>query len=974
MGAHTWHRSSAAVWALLGAFASGASFAAPFSGDPPFTRIAPDMEGFLQAFDAVEGPDSLIYLAGSSGVLIFDGRNWDSVPSPNGEIIRSLDHDGRGRVYAGGFDAFGYVATDATGRAHWVPLSDRLGELPGGDRFADIWHTLVTPQGVFFVALRHAFHYDPANDRLRHWRHEQRFGAIGMDGDEVYLQFRGEGLRRWTGNDWLTIDGSSALDELIYALAPHPDGGLLTIARDGQWRRFHDGRVSTPELPAGFPPSNRMSSGVLLADGRIAASGDDGLMYLLDFRSGHHETVRVDSGYLMRLRRSPDGDLLLAGQDAVFHLPWPAPWTVLGPSHGLKGPIHAVRRWGERWFALTGGGVQEAVPESDGRRLANRDWAGSEAWDLLPIDGRSALLADSYELVELRHGQEPRPVLDDKLYVRALRRSAHDPGRVYAGTEHGLALLHGEPGRWALHGVHHDPGNPRYLDLLELDATTLLVGTERDGVHRVKLSADGRSIESVTRLDEAHGIDYGPGIASASLSRDAAGAVLASTPAGLYYYGDGRFVTTDLDNLAQLRAHDEWLTLRFGADGSGWAYSYRNLFFRLPGKPWQREEIGGFMDGVISSLRLAADGTVLLAGSRQVLRRLPLATAGSAVASPVPPVLLRGVIRATAQGDQQRLALAPDAAPVFAEDDERLSFLFSMPDYRRPDAVRIQMRLLGGNDERWSDWQYIRRIAFSGLGAGEYELQIRGRDSVGRHSVPRSYPFSITAPWYRESWAMVIWGLLVLAALVLLNMLVTGLRTRRMQAHLAELEALVTERTAELQRANDRLDEMAHLDALTNVPNRRRLDSYLRTVWAQCAERQRPLSILIIDVDHFKAFNDAHGHAAGDELLIRLADLLRPCLRRTEDLFARFGGDEFNVILPGAAEPVALELAEVMRRAIAESDLGVTISIGVACHYPEDAESVEQWLDASDKALYRAKHGGRNRVVAAEHDPGSSAT
>ena len=977
MGISHWRRVLAAAVALLCAVAAPVSTAAPISGDPPFTRIAPDVDGFLQAFDAIEGPDSLIYLAHSTGVLIHDGRNWSEVPSPNQEIVRSLDHDGDSRLYVGGFDAFGYIATDATGQSRWEPLSDRIGAALNGESFADIWHTLVTPHGVFFIALHHAFRYDPATDQLQHWQHAQRYGAIAMQGNELLLQFRGEGMRRWNEGSWQPIAGTESLSELIFALVPHPDGGLLSFARDGHWRHLHANGVSTLDLPGDFPPSNRFSAGHALADGRIAAAGDDGLMYLLDISSGRFETVRIDSGYLTSLRRSADGDLLLCGQDAVFHLPWPAPWSMVGPDHGLKGPVHHVRRWGARWFALTGSGIQEAIPETDGRRMLSRDWASSEAWDLLPIDDEVALLADSYGLLEVRRNAPPRAALDDKLYVRRLLRSSHDPQRIYAGTEHGLALLHGVPGQWTLRDVHHDAGNPRYLDLLEVDAHTLLVGTERDGLHRVRLSADGNTIDSVEALGAEHGISYGPGIASASVARDSAGRVLVSTPAGLFLSVGHRFEPEALDGLNALRGEDEWLSLRFSEDGEAWAYGHRSLYHRAKAQAWKSEPIGGFMQGVISSLELAADGTALLAGSSQILIRQAQNPTVRPAPKPGPRVLLRSVSRVLADGSEQRLPLADDAAPVLAEDDQRLSFLFAMPDHHRPDAVRFQMRLNGGDNPRWSDWQYIRRVAYSALGAGDYEFQIRGRDSLNRVSAVRSYAFRIAAPWYRESWAMLAWAICGLLLLTLLIWSITWLRTRRMRAHLAQLERLVTERTAELRSANARLDEMAHLDALTKVPNRRRLDDYLRAVWAQCAERERPLSILIIDVDHFKRYNDSHGHLAGDVLLVRLANLLRPCLRRAEDLFARYGGDEFNVILPGAAEPVALALAETMRKAIVEDNLGVTISIGVACHYPEDAESVEQWLSASDKALYRAKQAGRNQVAAAlpqDHDAAPNET
>jgi two-component system chemotaxis family response regulator WspR len=146
------------------------------------------------------------------------------------------------------------------------------------------------------------------------------------------------------------------------------------------------------------------------------------------------------------------------------------------------------------------------------------------------------------------------------------------------------------------------------------------------------------------------------------------------------------------------------------------------------------------------------------------------------------------------------------------------------------------------------------------------------------------------------------------------------------------------------------------------VANRRRLDDYLGVVWEQCRERGRPLSVLAIDVDHFKQFNDSRGHLAGDELLKQLVQRLNACLRRSEDLLARYGGEEFLVVLPGAERAVAQALAESMREALASSGLGVTISVGVASRIPAPDEPVTSVVEKADAALYQAKSAGRNCV------------
>jgi diguanylate cyclase (GGDEF)-like protein len=193
-------------------------------------------------------------------------------------------------------------------------------------------------------------------------------------------------------------------------------------------------------------------------------------------------------------------------------------------------------------------------------------------------------------------------------------------------------------------------------------------------------------------------------------------------------------------------------------------------------------------------------------------------------------------------------------------------------------------------------------------------------------------------------------------------------RTARIEAERRRLSALVEARTAELAEANRRLEDIANRDGLTGLANRRRQDAYLRMAWFQCQERQRPLSVLIVDVDHFKRYNDQHGHPAGDALLQGLAELLANSLRRSEDLVARYGGEEFLLVLPGAPAELAFELAESLCQTVRASPLGVTVSIGAATVVPTEEARLSVLIERADQALYRAKSGGRDRAVSAAEE------
>lgn len=177
-------------------------------------------------------------------------------------------------------------------------------------------------------------------------------------------------------------------------------------------------------------------------------------------------------------------------------------------------------------------------------------------------------------------------------------------------------------------------------------------------------------------------------------------------------------------------------------------------------------------------------------------------------------------------------------------------------------------------------------------------------------------------------------------------------------------------------RQYEALDRRASEDALTGLPNRRAFEARLAAAGSHFERYERPFSVLILDVDHFKRFNDTWGHEAGDRVLQHVAELLRGAVREV-DLPARLGGEEFVVLLPETALMPALEVAERIRKAIAAKPvvwhgrpLTVTASFGVAA-CPESVTSPRDLLAAADAALYRSKDAGRNRTTAAPPGGGS---
>ncbi len=196
----------------------------------------------------------------------------------------------------------------------------------------------------------------------------------------------------------------------------------------------------------------------------------------------------------------------------------------------------------------------------------------------------------------------------------------------------------------------------------------------------------------------------------------------------------------------------------------------------------------------------------------------------------------------------------------------------------------------------------------------------------------------------------------------------------QVQDYSRTLEEKVVERTARLEQLNEELQGLADRDGLTGVANRRRGDNYLEEVWTRLRREKQPLSVIMLDVDHFKAFNDTYGHQAGDDCLVAVAEAVYAQLMRPTDLVARYGGEEFMVILPNTDRSGVAHVAEQVRRAVealaiehAHSSVGavVTASAGTATMVPGVMGGTEQLLREADIALYRAKRMGRNQVHSA---------
>ncbi len=298
----------------------------------------------------------------------------------------------------------------------------------------------------------------------------------------------------------------------------------------------------------------------------------------------------------------------------------------------------------------------------------------------------------------------------------------------------------------------------------------------------------------------------------------------------------------------------------------------------------------------------------------------------------------------------------------------RLRFDYTAPTFNVPEAISFRFKLDGFDDE-WVDAGKRRKADYTNIPPGRYRFRVAAMTPSGAWR-ENATPFDITLqPFFHQTMAFRI---AVIALVLSLVYLAYRLRIAAHERRERALMQIVDERTQQLRAANDRLREMSLMDALTGVANRRSFDEALHREWHRALRTGRALSLVMIDVDHFKAYNDHYGHQGGDACLQSVAAALRNTVNRSTDVVARYGGEEFAVILvDNAGDRPATFVAERLRRAVASLELPhatssvgshVTVSLGAATVIPQHDLTPTALIAAADAALYRSKTEGRNRV------------
>ncbi|MCP4903153.1 MAG: diguanylate cyclase [bacterium] len=551
-------------------------------------------------------------------------------------------------------------------------------------------------------------------------------------------------------------------------------------------------------------------------------------------------------------------------------------------------------------------------------------------------------------------------------FVRVLAVDSHD--RVWIGTRGGLARY--EHGRLTVFDENDGLTSDVIRYVLEARDGTIWIGTNGGGINRLGKSG----FSSLTSVD---GLTAGYVFA---LHEDRSGTIWAGTNEGLNRIRNGRIESLTIedglpDDFIYRILEDEEDRLWMSTNAGIMAIPVSALNAAIDtGEPIEGIRSFGAADGMQNP---ECNGGVQPAGWKDHEGRMWFPTVQGI--SRIDPAGLRRnrvspnvvIDRVVVDGDE--ISVNKHGSVRIEPGTTRFEVHFAALSLLDPAKVRYRYRL-DGLESEWTDAGPRRTAYYTSVPPGRYRFQVTGCNNDGVWSTSAAELEFEIVPMFRQTGWMV---LIYVAASVALIGVVFFVRIRQMRRRESRLVELVEERTAQLETANRRLEVLVNQDGLTGITNRRHFEQLLEHEWKRCVRNSQSISVILADIDDFKAFNDTYGHQSGDDCLQKIAQVLASEVRRPADVVARYGGEEFVALLPETDIEGAAAVAESMRRQVLSLEIPhkasrahswVSVSFGVAGTIPHVESRSDDLMELADEALYQAKEAGRNRTARSAWD------
>lgn len=326
-----------------------------------------------------------------------------------------------------------------------------------------------------------------------------------------------------------------------------------------------------------------------------------------------------------------------------------------------------------------------------------------------------------------------------------------------------------------------------------------------------------------------------------------------------------------------------------------------------------------------------------------------------------PPVIIESVFI-----ERDQVAAAEE---LFIEaGKQNIEINFTAVSLIKSEQIKFKYKL-ENHDKDWIDAGTRRTAHYSHLPPGNYRFYVKAANSDGVWNETGASLAVKMQPFFYQTAGFYY---LCIAVGILTLFVVWKISVNQLESRERKLARLVAQKTEALRKANEELRHLANSDGLTLVGNRRSFQEFLSNEWQRAVRSKTEISLILLDIDHFKLFNDTYGHHAGDECLKKVAAALRRTIHRPTDFVARFGGEEFAIILGGTNAEGAFSVAERILENVKDLNIShttsktcaqLTVSVGVATTFADLETSESELIKSADKALYEAKENGRNQIM-----------
>lgn len=763
----------------------------------------------FQNWALVQGQNGVVYAANNSGVLEYDGTSWQLIPTTEGNPVRSLARDSKGRIYVGGSGEVGYLSVNDQNRTVFHSLKSKLSR--NDWNFGNVWFTFAANGSVYFVCDLHILEF--VHGKFSVWKSD--IGALGfawLVNGTLYVSNSEKGLLKKEKHALKLVEGGEAFKGMgLTGLLPYEGGKLLAVGLSKDFY-IYDGSKLEPFVKDGQRVHIRdaVYHGVPLSNGDYALATTGSGLYFMG-RDGtmknnicRREGLSSDAVY--SVFEDAEKDLWLATDNGISRLEINSPLRVLNENHGVDENPMDIEVFNNKLFTTNSKGLFElnSLPSQGLLKPYFKKIPGLDNLTMHCQVFGNELIVSNYDGVFKLDRQGNRSQIAKENVVRVEEaRAAQMPRHLLVGLEgNGLTELLFSDGKW-VQGSRRDDMKFYSESFARAADGTIFLNSRRNGIYEIAWQSPGQH----TLADTFKLIHHGPenGLSSNKIRwlERVGNTVYASTDEAMHRFNPAKRVF-EVDSLLTASVapyKGGWINeIVAGRDGTMWFtlyHNYQSHVFEYGESRLQRLPVSGRLsDALISKVHDNGDGYMLFGSNKWIAifdRNLK-----TGVERP-----FKTLIRQISLDQDSLIGFRDSESAPEIDYGHRLRFQFALPSYDLSSKNQFQYFLEGFHDQ-WSAWSGESFVDFTNLPEGNYVFRVRGRDVYGRAGGEDVLAFTILPPWYRTWWAFAIYALLLGGMAVML----VRLRERKLQMEKLALENTVRERTEKIMLQTEELKEM----------------------------------------------------------------------------------------------------------------------------------------------------------------------